>query len=184
VGELTLACQPVTGLGRPGRSWPPRGPPWAGGNQARTRPGQRAGSAGRTPGSSLTRGGPDARPAHRTRVVGRGRKGIEQCRRASPLAEELVAQASWNSFASAAGPGHASRWRMRPSKSQQGATQLGSQRGTVRPVSKGPDSAPLREAHRREATRKRRAIRSPVMPRKQKLRGLPVTAGARLERHR
>jgi hypothetical protein len=36
-------------------------------------------------------------------------KGIEQCRRASPLAEELVAQTSWNSFASAAGPGHAPR---------------------------------------------------------------------------
>jgi hypothetical protein len=64
----------VTGLGRPGRSWPPRAPPRAGGNPAQTRPGQRAGSAGQTPGSSLTRGGPDARPAHRTRVVGRDRK--------------------------------------------------------------------------------------------------------------
>jgi hypothetical protein len=51
-------------------------------------------------------------------------KGIEQCRRASPLAEESVAQASRNSFASAAGVGHASLWRRRPSKSQQGATQL------------------------------------------------------------
>jgi hypothetical protein len=42
-------------------------------------------------------------------------KGIEQCRRASRLAEELVALASRNSPASAAGGGHASRWRRRPS---------------------------------------------------------------------
>ena len=72
-GELTLACQPVTGLGRSGRSWPPAAPPGKG-QSGPDSAGQRAGSAGRTPGSSLTRRGPDARPAHRTRVVRRGRK--------------------------------------------------------------------------------------------------------------
>jgi hypothetical protein len=84
-GELTLACQPVTGLGRTGRSWPPAAP-LGKGQSSPDSAGQRAGSAGQTPGSSLTLGGRDA-------------KGIEQCMRASPLEEELVAPASWNSFA-------------------------------------------------------------------------------------
>jgi hypothetical protein len=87
-----------------------------------------AGPEGRTPGSSLSRGGPDASPAHRTRVVGRGSKRHRAVQEGeSPSGRVVVAQASWNSFASAAGPGHASRWRRRLSKSQQGSTQLRSQ---------------------------------------------------------
>ncbi len=33
MGGTDTDVQPVTGLGRPGHSWPPRGPSWAGGNR-------------------------------------------------------------------------------------------------------------------------------------------------------
>jgi hypothetical protein len=88
---------------------------------------RRARSAGRTPESSLTRGGPDARPAHRTRVVRRGRKrhravqeGESPSGRVSgsgQLEQLRVGSGTWSCFTG----------RMRPSKSQQGATQLWSQ---------------------------------------------------------
>jgi hypothetical protein len=98
VGELTLACQPITGLGRPGRSWPPSGPPWAGGNQARTRPGPEGRLSGQDPrieGQTLVR-------LIERESSDAAAKGIEQCRRASPLAEELdqlcVGSGTWPCF--------------------------------------------------------------------------------------
>jgi hypothetical protein len=83
-------------------------------------------------------------------------------------------------------PGSSPDWRgvSRSSGSSNGSRRTRPQKawGRSGPVSKG--RTPLREARLREATRKRRAIRSPGMPRKQKRRGRRVTAGARLERHR
>jgi hypothetical protein len=129
-GELTLACsQPrdtdgQCALGRPA------GLPWAEGTLARTRQGQGTCSSGRTPGSS-----PDFQRVRRSSGSSNGSR-LTQPQKASSsaggrvwgsLAEELVALASRNSPASAAGGGHASRWRRRPSKGQQGATQLQSQ---------------------------------------------------------
>jgi hypothetical protein len=125
---LTLECQPVTGHGRPVRSRPPRGPPLGRGHPGPNSagPGDRLigqdpriiprFAKGQTLGLLIERESSDA-----------AAKGIKQCRRASRLAEELVALASRQSPVSAAGGGHASRWRRRSSKGQQGATQLRSQ---------------------------------------------------------
>jgi hypothetical protein len=129
VGGTDTGVQLVTGHGRPVRSWPPRGPPLGRGHPGPNSAGPGDRLIGPDPRiiPQLAKGQTLARLIDGTGVVGCGRKGIEQCRRASRPAEELVAQASWNSPASAAGGGHASRWRRRPSKGQQGATQLRSQ---------------------------------------------------------
>jgi hypothetical protein len=86
-GELTggtdTGVQPVTGLGRPVRSWPPRGPP----GQGATWP-----ELGRARGPAQ-RAGPQDHPRSVKGLLieqessDAAAKGIEQCRRASSIAE-------------------------------------------------------------------------------------------------
>jgi hypothetical protein len=89
-GELTLACSPsrsTDGL--------LRGPPGAKGIPARTRPGQRTGSSGRTPGSS-----PDWRGVSRSAGSSNGSR-----RSRSQMAGGRLSGSSWRVL------GWSSRWR-------------------------------------------------------------------------